>query len=134
MKRLTRALSAALIVGASLFVQPTPTEAYARCNCTAYAVSRRPDLPMTLGHAKTWAFRAKKLGFPVDAKPRVGDIMVLQPGVQGASRLYGHVAYVTGVRGSRVFVREMNGGGGCRILNDEFRTGRGVLFIHPKGK
>lgn len=127
-----RAVPALALAGGLLFAQPAPVDAYARCNCTAYAHSRRPDLPLTLGHAKTWAARAKKLGYPVDGKPRVGDIIVLQPGVQGAHRRYGHVAYVIAVQGNRVQVREMNGGRGCRVFADRFRVGRGVSFIHRK--
>ncbi len=130
-----RAVCALLFLAASLVIQPAPVDAYARCNCTAYAAVRRPDLPKTLGNAMTWGTRARKLGFPVDSKPRVGDIMVLQPGVQGASRRYGHVAYVIAVQGNRVTVREMNGGDpSCRVIRDVFHTGRGVQFIHPKPK
>src|SRR4051812_43989871 len=118
---------------ASLFVVfPAGSEAYARCNCTAWAYSKRRDLPLNLGNAKTWAVRAKAQGFPVDGKPRVGDVIVLQPRVQGAHRVYGHVAYVIGVSGNRVTVSEMNGGGACAVKRDTFQTGKGVLFIHPK--
>lgn len=132
LRALVRPLLVVIVLGAAFIAQPASVDAYAKCNCTAYAKSRRPDLPMNLGNAKTWAARAKKQGFPVDAKPRVGDVIVLQPGVQGAHRTYGHVAYVTAVYGNKVVVREMNGGRGCRVIRDEFRVGKGVLFIHPK--
>ena len=131
MRRLVLLLFAVLL-GSAFLLTPRETSAYARCNCTAWASAKRPDLPLTLGNAKTWAYRAKMAGFPVDGNPRVGDIIALQPGVQGADRRYGHVAYVVAVKGSRVYVTEMNGGGGCRVISDTFRVGRGVLFIHPK--
>lgn len=131
MRRLYTVLFGLLLV-TSLFVFPADTEAYARCNCTAWAHSKRRDLPLNLGNAKTWAARARAQGFPVDGIPRVGDVIVLQPRVQGAHRVYGHVAYVIGVSGSRVTVSEMNGGGGCAVRRDTFRTGKGVSFIHPK--
>ncbi len=131
MRRLLAVLLGLLLVS-SFVVFPADTEAYARCNCTAWAHSKRQDLPLNLGHAKTWAARAKAQGFPVDGNPRVGEVIVLQPRVQGAHRTYGHVAYVIGVSGNRVTVSEMNGGGGCVVRRDTFRTGKGVSFIHPK--
>ena len=133
MRRLLAAVFAAVL--ATSFVSfPDDTAAYARCNCTAWAHSKRRDLPLTLSHARYWASRARARGFPVDAKPRVGDVMVLQPGVQGAHRRYGHVAYVIAVKGNLVTVSEMNGGRGCRVKRETYRAGRGVSFIHPKGK
>lgn len=130
MRRLHAVLFSFLL--ASLFIVfPADTEAYARCNCTAWAHSKRQDLPLNLGNAKTWGVRAEAQGFPVDGKPRVGDVIVLQPRVQGAHRVYGHVAYVIGVSGNKVTVSEMNGGN-CNVRRDTFRTGKGVSFIHPK--
>src|ERR687885_2771607 len=129
MRRLMLALFPLLAISSSFVIAPRTADAYARCNCTAWAHAKRPDLPMTLGNALTWASRARAAGFPVDGRPRVGDIIVLQPGVQGASRYYGHVAYVTGVSGSTVRVSEMNGGYGCRVEGDTFHTGRGVSFF-----
>jgi surface antigen len=131
MRRLFTVLFAVLLFS-SFVVVPSEAGAYARCNCTAWAHSKRRDLPLTLGHARTWGVRAKAQGFPVDGKPRVGDVMVLLPGVQGAHRRYGHVAYVIAVKGNRVTVSEMNGGQGCGVKRDTYRTGRGVSFIHPK--
>lgn len=127
-----RALAAVAVIGMILSARPFAVDAYASCNCTAYAHSRRPDLPMTLGNARTWGIRARANGFRVDSHPRVGDVMVLQPGVQGASWGYGHVAYVTAVYGNRVVVRQMNGGEGCWVSRTVFHTGWGVQFIHRK--
>ncbi len=131
MRRLFAAVFAMLIVF-SFVLAPDDASAYASCNCTAWAHSKRRDLPMTLGNALTWASRARRAGFSVDSRPRVGDIMVLQPGVQGAHRRYGHVAYVIGVSGSRVTVSEMNGGSSCGVRRDSYHTGRGVSFIHRR--
>src|SRR5919199_5415521 len=101
MRRLQVAVFALLAVIAFV-ASPDNTSAYEACNCTAWAHAKRPDLPMTLGNARTWASRARARGFPVDSRPRVGDVMVLQPGVQGANRRYGHVAYVIAVRSNLV--------------------------------
>jgi|GEM_PF-6583178 len=131
MRRHLVVLFAVLLVS-SFVAFPSDTSAYAKCNCTAWAQSKRRDLPLSLGHAKTWGARAKVLGFPVDGKPRVGDVMVLQPYVQGAHRTYGHVAYVIGVNGNRVTVSQMNGGQGCIVKRGTFRLTKGVAFIHPK--
>lgn len=131
MRRLFAAVFAMLVVF-SFLLSPDNAAAYASCNCTAWAHAKRPDLPMTLGNARTWASRARAAGFSVTSRPRVGDIMVLQPGVQGASRRYGHVAYVVGVSGSRVTVSEMNGGSGCGVRRDSYHTGGGVSFIHRR--
>ena len=132
MRRLMLALFALLAISSSFVIAPRTADAYARCNCTAWAHMKRPDLPLTLGNARTWASRARARGFPVDSRPRVGDVMVLQPGVQGANRRYGHVAYVIAVRGNLVTVTEMNGGYGCRVRRHTYHTGRGVNFIHHK--
>jgi surface antigen len=129
MRRLLAALFAVLAVS-SLVLTPRAASAYAACNCTAWASAQRPDLPLTLGNALTWASRARATGFPVDDQPRVGDIIVLQPGVQGAHGRYGHVAYVTAVSGTQVTVSEMNGGGGCRVVRAALHPGPGASFIH----
>ena len=114
MRRLLAARFAVLVVS-SLGLTPRVASAYAACNCTAWASAQRPDLPLTLGTALTWASRARAAGFPVDDQPRVGDIIVLQPGVQGAHGCYGHVAYVTAVSGNQETVSELNGGGAAAL-------------------
>src|SRR5689334_10394470 len=113
----------ALLVVSTFVLSPANADAYAACNCTAWAHAKRPDLPMTLGNARSWAIRARAAGFPVSGTPRVGDVMVLRPGVQGANSWYGHVAYVVAVYGSRVYVSEMNGGYGCGVRRDSYHTG-----------
>ncbi|GAC1536992.1 MAG: hypothetical protein NVS2B7_07040 [Herpetosiphon sp.] len=129
-----RTMSALAVLAMLVSARPASVNAYASCNCTAYAHYRRQDLPMNLGDAWMWGYRAKNQGFPVDSYPQVGDVMVLQPGVQGASWDYGHVAYVVAVYDDYSFaVREMNGGdSSCGVYRDEFHVGRGVKFIHHK--
>ena len=131
MRRLVAILFAVMLVG-SFVVYPSDVDAYTRCACTAWASQKRRDLPMNLGNALTWGNRAANQGFPVDGKPRVGDVMVLQPGVQGAHRRYGHVAYVVGVNGGKVTVTEMNGGSSCKVYTNVYRVTRGTAFIHAK--
>lgn len=121
-----------LSVIASALLVPVPATAYTRCACTDWAHRQRPDLPLSLGNAHTWGARAKANGFPVDGEPRAGDIVVLQPGVQGAHRSLGHVAYVTGVGAGKVYVTQMNGGRSCRVSEGTYRITRGMAFIHRK--
>ena len=128
-----RGFALLLVTSFVLFPVDTSASGYAPCNCTAWAHAKRPDLPSTLGNARTWATRAHAHGFRVDAKPRVGDVIVLQPGVQGAHGHYGHVAYVIAVDGNQVTATEMNGGYGCRVNRATYFPGRGVSFIHRKG-
>lgn len=69
--------------------------------------------PYITGNAKDWAGSARAHGWSVvlDAQPR--SIVVFQPGVQGADRTYGHVAWVTSTQrrsdGLYVTFTEMNG-------------------------
>ena len=125
-------LALAVLLGMPAVSLASPP-AYAACNCTAWAHQKRPDLPRNLGNALTWGVRAQAQGFRVNGQPRVGAVMVLQPGVQGAHRRYGHVAYVTAVQGNVVTVSQMNGGQGCRVVVGRFRLTRGVAFIHGRG-
>ncbi|GAB3588175.1 CHAP domain-containing protein [Calidifontibacter terrae] len=72
--------------------------------------------PYITGNAKDWAASARAHGWTVvlDAQPRC--IVVFQPGVQGADRTYGHVAWVTSIQrradGLYVTFTEMNGPAG----------------------
>jgi surface antigen len=69
--------------------------------------------PAIYGNAKDYAKSAQKAGWTIvlDAQPR--SIVVFQPGVQGADRTYGHVAWVDSVEtrsdGLFVHISEMNG-------------------------
>jgi len=112
--------------------------AYVPCSCTGYAWFMRPDLPQDLGHARDWAWKAARAGFPVDGKPRVGDIAVFPPGYPGADPTLGHVAYVNAVYSPTSFnVTERNYGAGygkCSVATRPrpISTSGGVLFIHAR--
>jgi surface antigen len=83
--------------------------------------------PAISGNAKDWAASARAAGWTVvaDAEPR--SVVVFQPGVQGADRTYGHVAYSESVErrsdGLYVHILEMNGTAGAgnwdrRVVRD----------------
>ena len=133
------ALLAVVLVVLSLLVvswagQPDAAWAYPYCSCTGYASSMRPDLPQNLGNAKDWARNAATQGFSVDGTPRVGDIAVFPPGVQGADSINGHVAYVEAVYGSTSFhVSEWSFPTPCVVTDRTADSSGGVLFIHKKG-
>jgi surface antigen len=84
------------------------------------------------GDAWEWANGARAYGWNVSSTPHFPSIIVLQPGVQGASG-YGHVAIATGFSGSGVMTSNMNwyagGGGWDRVSNWVFYPGAGVLFV-----
>ncbi len=83
------------------------------------------------GNAYQWAYGASMAGWVVSSTPKVYSIMVLQPGVQGASG-FGHVAVVTGISGNIVHTSNMNwyAGGGWDIVSEyDFTVGPGVSFI-----
>jgi surface antigen len=73
--------------------------------------------PYLRGNAKDWAGSARAHGWTVvaDAQPR--SIVVFQPGVQGADRTYGHVAWVVSTQrrsdGLYITMVEMNGTAGA---------------------
>ncbi|KAB7789246.1 CHAP domain-containing protein [Bifidobacterium cebidarum] len=67
--------------------------------CTWYAYERRAQMGLPtgsrFGNATTWASSASALGYWVDGTPRhVGDVVVFQPGQEGAAAYYGHVAVI----------------------------------------
>src|SRR5438045_8816089 len=71
-----------------------PANPYPFGKSTYWAWQTRPDLPANLGQAKDWARSAASQGWPIGPYPRPGDIAVFQPGVLGADRATGHVAFV----------------------------------------
>src|SRR6185312_7142425 len=85
-----------------------------------------------LGNAYQWADGASLAGWHVSSTPHVPSIIVLQPGVQGASG-YGHVAVVESVSGNVAHTSNMNwytNGGGYGIVSYyNFTAGSGVSFI-----
>jgi len=101
-------------------IRATNTGVAGYCTWGAYAkwfeASGRRFYPALSGNAKDWANSARAAGWTVvdDAQPR--SIVVFQPGVQGAHRTDGHVAWVDSTSqradGRYVNLTEMNGSGG----------------------
>jgi len=104
--------------------------------CTYWANSRHHALTGNwvtwTGNAYQWAQGARAAGWNVSSSPHVPSIMVLMPGVQGASG-YGHVAVVESATGNTVHTSNMNwytnGGGFNRVSYADFTAGPGVYFI-----
>lgn len=84
------------------------------------------------GNAYQWAAGARAAGWNVSQTPHVPSIIVLMPGVQGASG-YGHVAVVESASGNTVHTSNMNwytnGGGWDKVSYYDFTAGSGVYFI-----
>lgn len=121
----------------SLALSPTPHAAasntYPYGQCTYYAKSQRPDIGNYWGDARFWDTSARAAGFPVDGKPRVGDVVVFERNVQGISP-HGHVGIVTLVQGNRFKTISMWGNEATGKLHVAWHTtGAGVSFIHKRG-
>jgi surface antigen len=111
--------------------------------CTFWANSRYHTLtghwvPWN-GNADQWVAGARSAGWTVSQTPHVPSIIVLMPGVQGASS-YGHVAVVeniiAGATPTTVHTSNMNwyanGGGWDKVSYVDFTIGSGVYFVwHP---
>ena len=88
------------------------------------------------GNADQWVTGAGDAGWHVSTQPHVPSIIVLMPGVQGASYAYGHVAVVTAIINSTtVSTSNMNWyayGGGFGIVSTvdfNYGPGYGVYFV-----
>lgn len=109
--------------------------------CTYWANSRYHALTgfwvSWQGNAGQWATGASMAGWKVSTQPHVPSIIVLLPGVQGASSAYGHVAVVEKqLSSTTVQTSTMNwyaDGGGFDIVSTfDFTVASGVYFIwHP---
>jgi len=100
--------------------------------CTWWAASQRPDIGgRVTGNAASWLYSARAAGLPTGSVPRVGAVVVYQPGVQGAD-WPGHVAYVTSVAGDGVHfsVSQMNFPIWGGVTYRGSWTGPGVGFIY----
>jgi len=80
--------------------------------------------------AANWVYRAREFGWHVSGIPKVGSILVLQPGIQGAYSA-GHVAVVEHLlNNGSVVASSMNWGRNPTVVTDStFRPGPGVAFI-----
>ncbi|MGH2518371.1 MAG: LysM peptidoglycan-binding domain-containing protein [Chloroflexota bacterium] len=100
--------------------------------CTYWAAQARPDIgSRVIGNAASWLYSARASGLPTGTVPRVGSVVVYQPGVQGAAWV-GHVAYVTSVApsGRSFTVSEMNFPYWGHVTYRTSYTGWGVNFIY----
>jgi hypothetical protein len=110
---------------------------FSYAQCTWWANQRYHQLhgiyvPWTINsNAWAWSNRARDFHWVVSSYPTPGDIIVLQPWVQGAYGL-GHVAVVESVlRNGHVIASTMNWGAyPGRVTYVQFAPGRGVSFIH----
>lgn len=117
----------------ALLVAPLTAEAsngFPYGECTYWAVQMRPDLiGVVYGDARFWADEARWAGYGIAPTPRVGEIAVIQPGVQEAD-WQGHVAYVTAVGTNGWFqVSQMHWPWLGAVNYHWFHTGWGVAFI-----
>jgi surface antigen len=88
------------------------------------------------GNADQWVAGARAAGWTVSTSPHIPSILVMMPGVQGAS-YYGHVAVVESIvaNSSPVTVNTSNmnwfaNGGGWDLESTEYFTvGSGIYFI-----
>lgn len=116
------------------------SDRYERWQCTWWAASRRAHIGRPIdgrmGDAHMWRDSASGYGWPVGKDPRPGDVMVLQPGVLGASDAYGHVAVVEQVRADGSILVSESGALMAKaalreITVDQFAANRdGIDFIH----
>jgi surface antigen len=98
--------------------------------CTWWAANQRPDIgTRVVGNASAWAYSARAAGLATGVVPRVGAVVVYQPGAQGAGWV-GHVAYVTSVSGNSFTISEMNFNAWGRVDTRQSWTGPGVSFIY----
>ncbi len=67
------------------------------CWCTTY-VANHYHLPATYPNADKWSGWLRRLGWKRDRIPHAGDIEVLQPKIDGANALYGHVGVIQTAR------------------------------------
>ena len=103
--------------------------------CTYWAAFRYHQLTGLwvpwLGNAGDWAYNAPGFGWHVSYAPRVGSIIVLAPGVQGAGG-YGHVAIVESINADgSVNTSNFNWGyGDFGVMTyHTFSPGYGVTFV-----
>jgi surface antigen len=106
--------------------------------CTYYADFRYHQLTGNWvpwgGNAWEWAAGARAYGWHVSSSPHVPSIIVLQPGVQGASYYAGHVGVVERINSDgTVYVTNWNwyanGGGWATWSWWDFTPGSGVTFV-----
>jgi surface antigen len=77
-------------------------------------------------NAENWDDNARRIGFRVNRRPRVGAVMVRNSGT------FGHVAMVAKVRPGRIFVEQYNAGGTHDYSKQWLPVSSVMTFIHFK--
>jgi hypothetical protein len=112
---------------------------YPRGQCTWWAAERYYQVhalfPPAWGNASAWLSGAQRDGWTVSTTPIAQSIICLQPGVQGANLLFGHVGFVESVNGNQVTASNQNWGGVTypNVASVAFQTGPGVSFLSAVG-
>jgi hypothetical protein len=113
---------------------------YPRGQCTWWAAERYYELhaifPPAWGNAASWQAGAMRDGWTVSASPIENSIICLQPGIQGANPVFGHVGVVETVLDSTHVDASNQNWGGVEYPNFShvtFQTGPGVSFISAVG-
>ena len=128
--------------------------------CTQWAAYQRPDIVQdgieaevaqevnqgatVIGwgnwSAYNWPHWARLAGFEIGTRPQAGALMVLQPGVLGAGRVSGHIAYVVRVfRNGSILISQMHAPNLGAVTYATFTAvqarARGVSYIYrmPEG-
>jgi surface antigen len=117
----------------------TTNSTYAQGECTWYADQEAHLytgvwLPNYLGNAGQWAASAASNGWATGSTPRIGSVLVIPPGQDGAGSV-GHVAWVTEVYPSQnaIQVTEMNWNGNAgdsRRISPAFGGVYGFRYIY----
>jgi surface antigen/uncharacterized protein YukE len=125
---------------------------YGLGGCTHYVAEKRNVTDFGgghPGHAYMWAEQARSAGFDTGGVPVKGAIMVFQPGIMGADKGAGHVAYVENIVSDGdsykitiseastiyrdgVFVRGVHTSPTTRVVTIPATGQQGVEFIYDK--
>jgi surface antigen len=82
------------------------------------------------GDAYQWAGEASAGGWTVVSTPEVNSVVVFPRGVDGTNSEAGHVAWVTQVSGSKIYVSEMNASAGKGHVDEAWYTSQpGMEYI-----
>ena len=113
---------------------------YPRGQCTWWAAERYYEthaiFPPAWGNAASWLSGAEASGWTVSSSPINQSIICLQPGVQGANPVFGHVGFVESILSpTSVDTTDQNWGGITypNFTHVTFKTGPGVSFLSAVG-
>lgn len=122
-------------------VAATSTNGFTPKNCTWYAAekwrSATGKYPSWSGNAKEWNEHATAQKWTVTTVPAPRSVVVFEPGIQGAHKTLGHVAWVNSVSyksdGWYVNVTEMNFTGSGAISTRTVKNVAGMNYIWAPG-